>query len=45
MLELDFVSSAKGINGGYTIANSVVIENAIGGIKSDISLEILFQTY
>lgn len=30
-----FVSAADGIAGGYTIANGVVIENAVGGSGSD----------
>ncbi len=30
-----FVSSAAGVSGGYTIANGVVIENAIGGAGAD----------
>ena len=30
-----FVSAARGIKGGYTIANGVVIENATGGSSAD----------
>lgn len=31
-----FVSAARGVQGGYTIANGVVIENATGGSNADI---------
>ena len=31
-----FISSAAGINGGFTIANGVVIENATGGSGDDV---------